>query len=181
VDLKLVAPRQCKRVNATYTLSPSDTGASAVNSSGLARQTTMATNVSIRKMFNVKDLIDNEEDYSFSTGLDSSHGTTPSAGVPEKKAFVSTFITPSLTETITGEKCQAPACLIRVRLKQRVLFTEPRSHSSQSGVDFNLPRPYSTNYGYAKAMLAGGFTAAQAIMAHRARRIGGGGRFALGY
>lgn len=141
VDLKLVAPRKCRRVNATYTLSPADSGASAINSSGLARQTKLNTNISVKKMYNVADLLDNEEEFGFSTGLDSSTGTTVSAGNPENRCYVSTFITPSLTESITGDKVQAPACLIRIRLKQRILFTKPRSHSQVSGVDWNLPRP----------------------------------------
>jgi len=169
-DLDLVAPRQTRRINAPYQLASGDSGNASLGTSGLSRQVKINHNVSIKQLHNIQDIRDNLDDFAFSLGTTADTGTQTNFGVPVQKSFVTIAITPALNAVITGTKTQATAFLLKVRLKQRYNFVEPRSHSMKPGVDWNIAQP-QTNYGYAQSMLAGGFAAYNAINQHRRGRL----------
>lgn len=78
--------------------------------------------------------------------------------------------TPALSASMTGQQTQAPPGVFRVRLEQHVVFVSQKSHSQTGGVNWNLPKAHTTNYGYAKSMLLGGMAAARAIHNNPYRR-----------
>jgi len=169
-DLNLIAPRQSRRINPPYQLAAGDSGNASLASGGLSRQVKMNQNVSVAKLHGVTDLRDNLDDFAFTLGTTTDTGTQTNFGVPLEKTFVTIGVTPSLNEVITGTKSQATAFLLKVRLKQRYQFVEPRSHSTKAGVDWNIAQPKS-NYGYAQSMLMGGLAAAQGIRRHQRGRL----------
>lgn len=146
VDLKLLAPRQTKRINAVYTLSPSDGASAKIASRNNTSNVRINSYVNVAKSYNVSDLLDNQDDFGFSLGLPTDTGTTPTAGEPTNKCYLTTAITPAMTSTLSGETVQAPSSIIRVRLSQKVQFSEPRTHSQTAGVDWNLPKAYAGHF-----------------------------------
>lgn len=146
VDLKLLAPRQTKRLNAVYTLSPSDGASAKIASRNNTQNLRINSYVNVAKSYNVKDLLDNQDDFGFSLGLPTDTGSTPTAGEPNNKCYLTTALTPSMSSTLSGETVQAPSSIIRLRLTQKVQFSEPRTHSQTAGVDWNLPKVYAGHF-----------------------------------
>lgn len=159
-ELKLLTPRKTRRVE------PSVTAVQSARKSSLTPNTKMNLGVSIAKLNNITDINDDIENFGFSLGAATDTGATPTAGIPEKKSYISLAYTPALGSAMTGQETQAPPCVLRIRLEQHMVLVSQKSHSQTGGVNWNIAQPYTTNYGYAKSMLMGGFTAAQAIRAH---------------
>lgn len=164
-DLKLLAPRITRRVE------PNLTTTASARAQNLTPNTKLHLGVSVAKLNNITDINDDMENFGFSLGSATDTGPTPTAGVPNKKAYVSVCYTPALTSAMTGQETQAPPAVFRVRLEQHCVLVSQKSHSQTAGVNWNLPQPQTTNYGYAKSMLMGGMAAAQAIRNNRYRAI----------
>lgn len=166
-ELKLLTPRKTRRVE------PNLTTVASARAQNLTPNTKLSMGVSVAKLNNITDINDDIESYGFSLGNVTDTGATPTAGVPSKKSYISLCYTPALASAMTGQETQAPPCVFRIRLEQHIVFVSQKSHSQTAGVNWNLPQPRSTNYGYAKSMLMGGLSAAQAIRGnpYRARAI----------
>jgi hypothetical protein len=160
-ELKLLTPRVTRRVE------PNVTAVQSARKSNLTPNTKLSLGVSVAKLNNITDINDDLENFGFSLGNPTDVGATPTATIPEKKSYISLAYTPALGSSMTGQEVQAPPCVLRVRLQQHCVLVSQKSHSQTGGVNWNIAQPYTTNYGYAKSMLAGGFAAAQAIRAGR--------------
>lgn len=163
-DLNLVANRVTRRIE------PGLLGGTINTKS---RQVMLSKSVNIARANALTDIMDNREDFAFSLGGPTDTGTT--AEIPNELNYISLNYTPSLKATMTGSANQAPPIVARVRLQQRIIFFEKRSHSNTAGVNWNDPKPYplpapSSGSSYKPTIL--GATMAGAYAYSRYRRMG---------
>lgn len=163
-ELKLLVPRITRRVE------PQVTAVASSRAQTNTKNIKVAMGVSIAKLNHVTNINDDLESFGFSLGQATDTGPANTAGVPLKKSYVDINYIPSLSASMTGNNTQAPSSVFRIRLQQKITFVSQKSHSNVPGVSFNLPRA-KTNYGYAKAMMAGGYAASQFITANRQNRL----------
>lgn len=161
--LKLIANRKTRRIEPLIIQG-------VANSK--SKQTVMKMNVSIAKMNGVTDLNDNRDRFGFSLGEAGNTGVT--AVLPAEINYVSINYMPALQANLTGIDIQAVPLVLRIRLKQRCNFYEPRSHSTIPGINWNVAKPFTlpnpqTRFSHATiALMAAAYA--------RSRRYGGNGR-----
>lgn len=159
-SLKLLSNRVTKRINPLVNQSIAQ---------GKNHYVSLSKSVNIAREHNVKDLADSKEEFEFSLGDVLDTGATSTAGIPNEKSFVTISYMPAMKAEMLGNpnadpatvvNIQPPPIILRVRLRQRMVCYNPRSHSQTSGVNFNLPKPQripdpvSTKWRDAMKMLA---------------------------
>jgi len=147
-ELKLLSPRVTRRIEPIN-------NSNQFTSNNKAKQTQLSLGVSVAKLNHITDLNDDLENYGFSLGSATDTGSTPTAGVPNERSYVSINYCPAVKASMTGTNVQAAPCILRLRLNQRITFVEQRSHAQTPGVNWNLPKPKaSSNYGAMAATMA---------------------------
>jgi hypothetical protein len=141
--LKVIAPRVTRRVNNLIALPESGTPASAV-ANMKARQVSLAYNFSIAKMNNIKDIMDNRDDFGFNFNADALTSETQYNNLayhPVELQNATVSYIPALSSSMLGGAVATAPILLRVRIKKRLVFYKPIQHSMIPGVSFNLPKP----------------------------------------
>lgn len=142
--LKVIAPRATRRVNNLIALPEAGTPASAV-ANQKARQVSLAYNFSIAKMNNIKDIMDNRDDFGFNFNADALTSETQFNNLayhPVELQNATISYIPALTANMLGGPIATSPILLRVKIKKRLVFYKPIQHSMIPGVNFNLPKPH---------------------------------------
>ena len=142
--LKVLAPRVTKRVNNLIALPESGTPASAV-ANVKARQVGLAYNFGIAKMNNIKDIMDNRDDFGFNFNADAVSSETQYNNLayhPIELQNATVSYIPALSAAMLGGPIATAPILLRVKIKKRLVLYKPIQHSMIPGVNFNLPKPH---------------------------------------
>lgn len=176
--LKVVANRVTKRVNNLIALPESGTPASAV-ANIKARQVKLAYNFGIAKMNNIKDIMDNRDDFGFNFNADAVTSEGQYANLayhPVELQNATVSYIPALSAAMLGGPIATAPILLRVKIKKRLVLYKPIQHSMIPGVNFNLPKVHplrSAHYGLGFSMLGLNMAAAgyKAYSQHKRRQI----------
>ena len=142
--LKVLAPRVTKRVNNLVALADASAPASAV-ANQKARQVSLAYNFGIAKMNNVKDIMDNRDDFGFNFNADAITSEGQYANLayhPVELQNATVSYIPALSSNMLGGPIATAPILLRVKIKKRLVLYKPIQHSMIPGVNFNLPKPH---------------------------------------
>lgn len=154
-ELKLLSPRVTRRVEPII-------NSNQFVSNTKAKQTQLSLGVSVKRLNHLTDINDDLENYGFSLGGPTDTGTTSTATIPKERSYISVNYCPALGAAMTGTATQAPPCVMRFRLQQRIVLVEQRSHQQTAGINWNLPKPQSSgfNYGGLAAVMGGLYSTA---------------------
>ena len=142
--LKVLAPRASRRVNNLIALPESGTPASAV-ANMKARQVKLSYNFGIAKMHNIKDIMDNRDDFGFNFNADAVTSETQYqnlASHPIELQNATVSYIPAMSASMLGGAIATAPILLRVKIKKRLVLYKPIQHSMIPGVSFNLPKPH---------------------------------------